>query len=91
VCGTRRRCLKNKTRKDPQLQFYKTLTVAVLAHGAETWTTTERSKRKQEAAEMRVLRSAAGVTVLDQKSTEDIREYLKSFHIILIEISGNNT
>jgi hypothetical protein len=90
VCGTRRRCLKNRTRKDPQLQFYKTLTVAVLAHGAETLTTTERSKRKQEA-EMRVLRSVAGVTVLDQKSTEDIREYLKSFQIILIETSGNNT
>jgi predicted metal-binding protein len=51
VCGTIRRCLKNNTRKDTQLKFYK-IAVAVLTCGAGTWSLVERSKRKLGTGEM---------------------------------------
>ncbi|KAJ4444055.1 hypothetical protein ANN_05844 [Periplaneta americana] len=79
ICGTIKRTLKNKTRKDTVLKFYKTMAVPVLAYGAETWAMNRSDKRIIETAEMRFLRYVAGCTLRDHIRSEDIRAHLNIF------------
>jgi hypothetical protein len=62
MCGTTKRTLTNKTRKDTQPKFYKVLAVPTLLRGCETWALNRRYKRKIEIAKMRFFRYVAGYT-----------------------------
>lgn len=82
LCGTIRRALRQKTRQDTQLKFYKTMAVPMLTYGCENWTVNRSDRRKIEAAEMRFLRPLAGYTLLDHKRNEDIRGELQISSIL---------
>jgi hypothetical protein len=66
MCGTIKRTLTNKTRKDTQLKFYKVMVVPTLLYGYEIWALNRSGKRKIETAEMRFLRHDAGYTRRDE-------------------------
>ena len=57
------------------------MAVPVLMYGSENWSLNRPDKRKIEAAEMRFLRPMVGYTLLDQKSSSDIREQLGIINI----------
>jgi hypothetical protein len=61
-CGTIKRTLTNKTRKDTQLEFYEVMAVPTLLHESETWALNRSEKRKIETVQMRFLRHVAGYT-----------------------------
>jgi hypothetical protein len=42
LCGPVHRTLKNKTRKEKRLKFYKTMAIPALMYGGETWVPTTR-------------------------------------------------
>jgi hypothetical protein len=49
ICGTVRRTLKGKTRKDTQIKFYQVMAVPTLLYGSECWTVGRgRKKYKQQ-------------------------------------------
>lgn len=52
MCGTVDRCLKNKTRKNTVLKFYKTLSLATLMYGSEIWATRKAQEKRIPAEEM---------------------------------------
>lgn len=81
ICGTINRTLKNKTRKETKLKFYKTMAVPVLTYGSESWIIKERDKSKLQAAEMRFLRRVKGCTRRDLIRNEDIRKELNIYNI----------
>jgi hypothetical protein len=66
MCGTIKRTLTNKTRKDTQLKFYKVMVVPTLLYGYEIWALNRSGKRKIETAEMIFLRHDAGYTRRDE-------------------------
>lgn len=53
MCGTIIRTLKEKSRKDTLLKFYKVMAVCTLLYGCETWTLTKNYCKRIQAAEMR--------------------------------------
>jgi hypothetical protein len=78
LVGTTKKTLLKRVRTETILKFYKTLVIPTLLYGSETWTLTESQLKRLEAAEMQLLRSLAGHTLLDHKRNEDIR---KKFNI----------
>ncbi|KAJ4429720.1 hypothetical protein ANN_21924 [Periplaneta americana] len=80
ICGTINRTLKNKTRKETKLKFYKTMAVPVLTYGSESWIIKERDKSKLQTAEMRCLRRVKGCTRRDLIRNEDIRKELNIYN-----------
>lgn len=91
MCGTIKRTLKNKTLQSTQLKFYKVMAVPTLTYASENWTLNRSDRRKIETAEMKFLRSIAGVTILDRRRNEDIRKDLKIFNLTnRIESMRNN-
>jgi hypothetical protein len=81
MCGTIKRTLINKTRKDTQLKFHKVMAVPVLLHGCENWALNRVDRRKIETAEMKFLRRVAGYTVRDEVRNTTVREELQIFNI----------
>jgi hypothetical protein len=81
ICGTIRRSLRGKTRKDTQLKFYKVMATPTLLYGSETWTLNARDKSRIQASEMKFLRSVKGCTREDKIRNEEIREELRIFNI----------
>lgn len=77
ICGTLRRSLGNKVRKDTHMKLYKSVALPILLYGAETWTLTKEDKRRLEASEMRYLRSVAGISRLEHMRNEEIRNELQ--------------
>jgi hypothetical protein len=76
MCGTIKRTLKNKTRTETQIKFYKVMAVSAGLYGSENWVLTEKDKNRVQAAEMRFLRSTMGVTRQDRLTGEAIRKTL---------------
>jgi hypothetical protein len=74
LCGTIKRALAGKVRKETLLRFYKIMAIPTLLYGSECWTLTKRQKSTLEAEEMRFLRSVAGYPLIDYRHNEDIRE-----------------
>jgi hypothetical protein len=68
MCGTIKRTLINKTRKDAQLKFYKVMAVPVLLYGCVNWALNRVDRRKIETAKMKFLRRVAGYTLRDEES-----------------------
>jgi hypothetical protein len=56
MCGTIRRNLKKKSRKDTQLKYYKTMAVPVLMYGSEAWTIKKKDISRIQSAEIKFLR-----------------------------------
>ena len=71
MCGAISRTLKWKTQLSTHIKFYKVISVPVLMYGCENWSLNISDKRKIEAAELRFLRSMAGYTVCDNKTSSD--------------------
>ncbi|KAJ4450851.1 hypothetical protein ANN_02282 [Periplaneta americana] len=81
ICGSIKRTLLNKTRKETILKFYKVLAVPSLLYGSECWTLPENQKHKIEVSEMRFLRSVAGCRRTDRQYNETIRDELNIFNL----------
>jgi hypothetical protein len=81
MCGTIKRTLTNKIRKDTQLTCYIVMALPTLLYGRETWALNRSDIRKIETAEMRFLRHVAGHTRRDEISNLTIRSELQIFSI----------
>jgi hypothetical protein len=81
ICGTIRRNLKRKTRKDTQLKFYKTMAVPVLMYGSEAWTIKKNYISRIQSAEMKFLRSVKGCARMDHIRNEEIGTELEMYAI----------
>lgn len=81
ICGTISRHLKNKTRKDTQVKFYKTIAVPTMLYGCECWILTERQRSRIQAQEMKFLRRVKGCTRHDRIRNDEVRKELKIFNI----------
>lgn len=90
-CGTIRRTLGRKVRKETLLKFYKVMALPALLYGCENWVLRKKDERRIEAVEMKFLRFVAGYTLFDKKRSEDIRSELKMHNIIdIIRRHQNN-
>ena len=76
ICGTISRTLKNKTRNDTQIKFYKTMAVPTITYGSEVWVTSKKQEQRIQTQEMKFLRRVKGCTRLDRIRNEDIRREL---------------
>jgi hypothetical protein len=56
LCGTLRRMLRNKTRRDTILRFYNMMAVPVLSCGSENWAMNRKDRILIETAEIKFLR-----------------------------------
>jgi hypothetical protein len=56
MCGIVKGTLKNKTRIDTQMKFYKNMTIMSDLYGCEAWVMTSRDKSRLQAAETGFLR-----------------------------------
>jgi hypothetical protein len=81
ICGTIRRNLKKKTRRDTQLKFYKTMLVPVLMYGSEARTIKKKGISRIQSAEMKFLRSVKGCTRIDHIRNAEIRTELEIYAI----------
>lgn len=81
ICGTIRRTLKGKVRKETYMKFYKTMAVPCGLYGSETWTLDTKTRSKIQAAEMKFLRGCLGVTKRDRLRNEDIRNLLEIYEL----------
>lgn len=90
-CGTIRRTLGRKVRKETLLKFYKVMALPALLYGCENWVLRKKDERRIEAVEMKFFRFVAGYTLLDKKRSEDIRSELNMDNIIdIIRTRQNN-
>jgi hypothetical protein len=76
LCGTTHRTLKNKTRKETRLKFYKTMATPVLMYGSEIWVPTMKVQTRIQSTEMNFLRKTKGCRKLDHITNEMIRTEL---------------
>jgi hypothetical protein len=79
--STIKRTLRNKTRKDTMLKFYKVMAVPVLMYGSESWSMNRADRRRVEAAEKKYLRYVAGYTLKYQVRSDNIRQQLGIFNL----------
>lgn len=82
MCGTIRRVLGNKTRKETQLKFYKAIAVPSLLYGSENWVLRQKEINNIQSSEMKFLRAVKGCTRLEHIRNESIREELEIKSII---------
>lgn len=76
MCGTIRRTLGRKTRKETQLKFYKTMALPTLLYGSENWVLRRADESSIQSAEMKFLRAVKGCTRRDHIRNDAIREEL---------------
>ena len=81
ICGTISRTLKNKTRRETKIKFYKVMAKPVLSYGSELWTMTKRQESRIQASEMKFLRQVKGCTRRDCIRNEDIRRELNVYNM----------
>ncbi len=81
MCGTIRRTLKSKVRKDTIMKFYKTLAVPCGLYGCEIWTMDTKIRSRIQTAEMKFLRGCIGATRRDRIRNEEIRNYLGIYNL----------
>jgi hypothetical protein len=67
LCGTIRRILYNKTRKDTQVKLYKIMAVPTLLYVSEASTMKRADFQKIQTYEMKFLRAVGGYNLLDKK------------------------
>jgi hypothetical protein len=57
--------LKNKTRKDTHVKFYKVIIASVLMYGSENWALNSSERRKIETVEIHFIRRISGYALTD--------------------------
>jgi hypothetical protein len=81
LCGTIHRNLKNKTRKETRLKFYKTMAIPALMYWSEIWVPTKRVQTRTQSTEINFLQKTKGCTKLDHISNEMIRTELNIYPV----------
>jgi hypothetical protein len=81
LCGTIHRTLKNKTKKETRLKFYKTVAVPALMYGCEIWVPTKKVQTRIQSTEMNFLRKTKGCTKLDHITNEMMRTELNIYPV----------
>jgi hypothetical protein len=81
LCGPVHRNLKNKTRKETRLTFYKTMAVPALMYGSEIWVPTKKVQIRIQSTEMNFLRKTKGCTKLDHITNQMIRTELNIYPV----------
>jgi len=69
LIGTIKRTIIGKVRTETILKLYNTLVLPAFLYGSENWTLTASQRRRNEAAEMKLLRPLAGYTSMTTKQT----------------------
>jgi len=77
LIGTIKRTIFRKVRTETILKIYNTSIVPTFLYGSENWTLAASQRRRNEAAEMKLLRPLAGYTLPDHKSNDFTRRELK--------------
>jgi hypothetical protein len=73
--GPVHRTLKNKTRKEKRLKFYKTMAIPALMYGSETWVPTKKVQTRN------FVRKTKGCTKLDHVTNEMVRTELNIYPV----------
>jgi len=73
----------SRLRLEAKVAVFKSLYRATLCYGHESWTMTERTRQRVQAAEMRFLRRILGVTRMDQINNDRIREAINIEPLLL--------
>jgi hypothetical protein len=81
LCGTVHRTLKNKTRKETRLKFYKTMAIPALMYGSEIWVPTKKVQTGIQSTEINFVRKTKGCTKLDHITNEMIRTELNIYPV----------
>jgi len=82
LIGTIKITIFRKVRTETILKIYNTLVLPTFLYGSENWTLIALQRRRNEAAEMKSLRSLAGYTLYDHKTNDYIRRELRITDII---------
>jgi len=77
LTGTIKRTIFKKARTENILKIHNTLVLPTYLYGSENWTLTALQRRRNEAAEMKLLRPLAGYTLYDHKTNDYIRRELR--------------
>jgi hypothetical protein len=83
LIGTIKRTILRKVRKDTIMKLYNTLVLPTFLYGAENWTLTASQRRRIEAAEMKLLRTLAGHSLMDHIPNDSIRQELQTESILV--------
>ena len=78
LIGTIKRTIFRKVRTGTILKIYNTLVIPTFLYGSENWTLTALQRRRNAAAEMKLLRPAAGYALCDHKTNDSIRRELQT-------------
>ena len=70
--------LNIKLRTETILKIYNTLVLPTFVYGSENWTLTALYRRRNEAAEMELLRPLAGYNFYDHKTNDSVRRELQT-------------
>jgi len=76
LIGTIKRTIFKKVRMETILKIYNALLSPTFLYGSENWTLTALQRQRNEAAEMKLLRSLAGYTFYDHKTNDYIHREL---------------
>jgi hypothetical protein len=79
MCGIIQRTLKNKTRKDTQIKFYKVITGPMFVYGSVNWALNRSEGRKTETAKICFLRRVSEYALTDHVYTTTIRNALRKY------------
>jgi hypothetical protein len=82
LIGTIKKSIFKKVRMETILKIYNTLVLPTFLYGSENWTLTASQRRRNEAAEMKLLRPLAGYTLHDHKTKDSIRRELQTKSIL---------
>jgi hypothetical protein len=82
ICGTLKGTLKNRTRKETQIKFYRVMAVPPCLYSGETWILNQKDDSSLTAADFAYLNSVRGCTRLDCFHNEDIRQELNVIPIM---------
>jgi hypothetical protein len=74
---------KTELSRKAKLAVFKSVIVPTLTYGHESWVMTEKTRSRVQAAEMRCLRSIAGVSRLDKIRSSAVRESLEVESLLL--------
>jgi hypothetical protein len=81
LCGTTHRTLKNKTRKEKRLKFYKRMAIPALMYRSEIWVPTKKVQTRIQSTEINFLQKTKGCTKLDHITNEMIRTELNIYPV----------
>jgi hypothetical protein len=76
--GTIKRTIFRKVRTETIMKLYNTLVLPTFLYGSENWTLTASQRRRNEAAEMKLLRPLAGYTLYEHKTNDPVRRELQT-------------